>query len=77
MCKPQQHNVKVNTIEIFIIENGGTGTGGIVRDKNGDVMMAFSIPIQYNSSNMVEALAAEFGGKWCSQNAHINFDLEL
>lgn len=39
--------------------------------------MAFSIHVACTSNNMVEALAAEFGGKWCSQQGLTNFTLEL
>ncbi|KAK4372528.1 hypothetical protein RND71_007912 [Anisodus tanguticus] len=38
--------------------------------------MAFSIAVQYNSNNMAEALAAEFGGK-CTLQGYTNFSIEL
>ncbi|XP_075077340.1 uncharacterized protein LOC142164068 [Nicotiana tabacum] len=51
--------------------------GGIVRNSNGDLLMAFSVNVQSNSNNMTEALPAEFGVKWCSHHELTNFVLEL
>ncbi|XP_070012995.1 uncharacterized protein [Nicotiana sylvestris] len=39
--------------------------------------MAFSVNVQSNSDIMTEALAAEFGVKWCGHHVLNNFVLEL
>ncbi|WMV21867.1 hypothetical protein MTR67_015252 [Solanum verrucosum] len=39
--------------------------------------MAFSFPVECKNSNMVEAMAVEFGVKWCNQHGYTNFILEL
>lgn len=39
--------------------------------------MAFFVPITCESNNMVEAIATEFGGKWCNCLRYTNFALEL
>ncbi|XP_019252901.1 PREDICTED: uncharacterized protein LOC109231716 [Nicotiana attenuata] len=74
---PLADTIKVNTDGSFIKETGTTGIGGIVRNSNGDLIMAFSVNVQSNSNNMTEALAAEFGVKWCSHHGFTNFVLEL
>lgn len=63
----QEGTAKINTNGSFFMETNRDGIGGIIRDWNGDMIMAFSIPIICSSNNMADALAAEFGGKWCSQ----------
>ncbi|KAH0633972.1 hypothetical protein KY284_036758 [Solanum tuberosum] len=74
---PQIGTIKVNNDESFLWETISAGIVGIGRNSNGDMVMAFSIPVAYTSNNMAEALAAEFGGKWCSQQGLTNFTLEL
>ncbi|KAM3362308.1 putative protein isoform X2 [Capsicum galapagoense] len=69
--------LKINSDGSYICENGRAGIGGLVRNSHGDLLMAFSIPIYSNSSNMAEAMATEFGVKWCYQFGHTNFTLEL
>ncbi|XP_060210891.1 uncharacterized protein LOC132637887 [Lycium barbarum] len=54
--KPCQGNIKVNTDGSYNPSNGKAGIGGIVRDSNGNLIMAFSIAVQCNSNNTVEAL---------------------
>ncbi|WMV45586.1 hypothetical protein MTR67_038971 [Solanum verrucosum] len=39
--------------------------------------MAFFFPVECKNSNMVEAMAVEFGVKWCNQHGYTNFILEL
>ncbi|MCD9638036.1 hypothetical protein HAX54_021701 [Datura stramonium] len=58
-------------------DQGRARIGRIVRDSNGKMVMAFSIPVTCTSNNMVKALATDFGGKWCSQQGLTNFTLEL
>ncbi|XP_016491734.1 uncharacterized protein LOC107811342 [Nicotiana tabacum] len=69
--------VKVNTDGSFSKESGKAGIDGVVRDYHGDLIMAFSMPINCDSNKMADAKTTEFGGKWCSQNGYANFSLEL
>jgi len=48
-----------------------------VRDNYGDLIMASLVPIHSKSNNITEALASEFGVKWCNQHGYANFILEL
>lgn len=49
---PPTGKIKVNTDSSFIKGTDSAGIGGIVRDNNGDIIMASSVPIQSNSNNM-------------------------
>lgn len=62
--------IKVNTDGSFIFNTRRDGIGGIIRDRHGDLIMAFSIPIRCDSNNKAEAIAAEFGG-----NGVFNMDI--
>ncbi|XP_019260384.1 PREDICTED: uncharacterized protein LOC109238391 [Nicotiana attenuata] len=74
---PLHGKVKINTDECYIKESGKAGIGGIIRDEDGNCIMAFAMSIDCGSHNMAEARAAEFGGKWCNQLGLTNFVLEL
>lgn len=39
--------------------------GGIIRDDSGNMISAFSVPIDCNSNNQAEAIAAKFGVHSC------------
>lgn len=67
----------MNTDGSFIMGTGSAGIVGVVRDEQGDLLMAFSIPVQSNSNNMTEALAAKKGVQWCTQEGHNDFYLEI
>lgn len=49
----------------------------MVRNADGDFIMAFSIPVICNSNNEVEALATRYGAECGWQNGYTNFILEL
>ncbi|XP_016496731.2 uncharacterized protein LOC107815630 [Nicotiana tabacum] len=74
---PNHGYIKVNTDGSYIRENNKAGIGGIVRNNNGDLIMAFSKDVQCDNNNTAEALAAEFGMKWCKLQGYTNFILEL
>lgn len=74
---PLPDTIKVNTDGSFCKESGKAGIGGVVRNSQGDLIAAFSIHISCDDHTMAEAKAAEFGGKWCSQNGYTNFSIEL
>lgn len=58
--------MKINIDGIYIKDSGKAGIGDIVRDNNSDLIMAFSVSITCDSNNLVEAMIAEFRGRWCN-----------
>ncbi|XP_075095058.1 uncharacterized protein LOC142173378 [Nicotiana tabacum] len=74
---PNQGSIKANTDGSYIRERNKVGIGGIVRNRNGDLIMAFSMTVQCDNNNIAEALAAEFGMKWYNLQGYTNFILEL
>ncbi|XP_060210726.1 uncharacterized protein LOC132637688 [Lycium barbarum] len=74
---PMPGNIKVNTDGSYLIDSGKAGIGGIVRNSQGELIMAFSKSVQSSINNSAEALAAEFGVKWCYHQGYTNFTLEL
>ncbi|XP_070049508.1 uncharacterized protein [Nicotiana tomentosiformis] len=75
--KPKHGAIKVNTDRSFIHGNGKAGLGGVVRNDQGDLIMAFSIPSKCSNNNMAKAQAAMFGIDWCVQNRFSDFTIEL
>ncbi|KAK6780226.1 hypothetical protein RDI58_022410 [Solanum bulbocastanum] len=51
--------------------------GGVARNDSGNLIMAFSVPIQCKSNNQAEAMAAMYGIYWCKQTGFNTFELEL
>ncbi|KAH0639228.1 hypothetical protein KY285_035814 [Solanum tuberosum] len=74
---PQNGIIKINIDGSYVHETGRAGIGGIIRNSYGDLSMAFSFPVECKKSNLVEAMAVEFGVKWCNQHGYTNFILEL
>ncbi|XP_009804964.1 uncharacterized protein [Nicotiana sylvestris] len=74
---PPHGKVKINTDGSYIKESGKAGIGGIIRDDEGNFIMAFAMSIDCDNHNMAKARAAEFGGKWCNQLGFTNFILDL
>ncbi|WMV09990.1 hypothetical protein MTR67_003375 [Solanum verrucosum] len=74
---PPVGSIKMNTYGSYLHETGKASIGGIVRDSQGDLIMAFSISVNCNNHNMGESLAAEFGVKWYYQHGYTDFILEL
>lgn len=75
--KPIEGKIKLNTDGSFIKDNGKAGIGRVVRYSLGDVLMAFSLPIQCTTNNQAEALAAKFGTSWWIQNGLDRIHIEL
>ncbi|XP_075080244.1 uncharacterized protein LOC142165771 [Nicotiana tabacum] len=75
--KPAAGRFKVNTDRSFLGNNSRAGIRGVMRNELGDLVMAFSIPIQFNNNNQAEAQAAKYGVDWCFQNGIRAFDWEL
>lgn len=63
---PLHDKIKVNTDGSYIKKSGKAGIEGIIRDGDGNCIMAFAMSVNCDSHNMAEALATEFGGKWCN-----------
>ncbi|WMV20176.1 hypothetical protein MTR67_013561 [Solanum verrucosum] len=55
--KPEQGLLKLNTDGSFNISNGKAGHGGALRDEEGELIKAFSVPIECFSHNETEAKA--------------------
>nr|XP_033513221.1 uncharacterized protein LOC117277902 [Nicotiana tomentosiformis] len=75
--KPKHGVIKVNTDGSFIHCNGKAGLEGVVRNDQGDLIMAFSIPSRCSNNNMSEAQAAMFDINWCVQNGFSDFTIKL
>ncbi|XP_060203069.1 uncharacterized protein LOC132631512 [Lycium barbarum] len=58
--------LKLNNDGICV--QGIYGGGGTIRDHNGKIIFAYSIPLGPGTSNMAEAAALLYGLKWCSGN---------
>lgn len=69
--------IKLNTDGSYTSSNEISGLGGILRDKKGNLIMAFSQPTTCSSNIIAEALSAKFGVQWCILNGYNNFTLEL
>ncbi|XP_075096436.1 uncharacterized protein LOC142174525 [Nicotiana tabacum] len=72
---PPNGKVKINTDGSFTREKAGIR--GIVRDDQGTMIMAFSMPISCTNNNQAEALAAKFGIQWCLQNGFQECIIEI
>ncbi|XP_059315569.1 uncharacterized protein LOC132066235 [Lycium ferocissimum] len=53
------------------------GAGGVVRKRNGEMVMAFAKPIQFLTNNSSEIQAALYGLKWCRMANITNLTLQL
>ncbi|KAH0686197.1 hypothetical protein KY289_016965 [Solanum tuberosum] len=59
--KPSDDTWKLNTDGSFMKVLNKAGDGGIVRNKNGDLVMAFAYPVHFCTNNFSEAYAALIG----------------
>ncbi|KAH0674097.1 hypothetical protein KY284_025184 [Solanum tuberosum] len=75
--RPQKGMVKINTDGSFFSNDKRAGIGGIVRHDNGNIIIAFSIPVQCNNNNHAEILAVDYGIKWCINHGYNNLQIEL
>ncbi|KAH0679898.1 hypothetical protein KY284_020983 [Solanum tuberosum] len=67
--RPSNHSMKLNTDGSCMGES--SGECGVVRDSNGNCIMAFILPLGNRTSNTAEAKAFLFDLKWCIANGHI------
>ncbi|XP_060200109.1 uncharacterized protein LOC132628341 [Lycium barbarum] len=69
----------------FILNTGGScypsltraGAGGIIRKRNGDMVMAFAKPLQFLTNNSSELQATLYGLKWCHFHNLSDFIMQL
>lgn len=73
--KPEGTYYKLNTYGIKL-RNGSLRAGGICRDANKNIIMAFASPLGNESSNYAKVMVALRGLKWCTQNDINNLILE-
>lgn len=66
--RPPLLSMKMNIDGSCIGES--SGGGGVVRDSNGNCIMAFILPLGNGSSNTAEARAFHFSLKWCIDNGN-------
>lgn len=59
--KPSTGKIKVNTDGSFVQGTRRVGIGGSVRNDQGNLIMAFSLPLQSNNNNITKAMAAKVG----------------
>ncbi|XP_060195177.1 uncharacterized protein LOC132624410 [Lycium barbarum] len=57
-------------------KDGSSGGGGVIRDSQGKMIMAYSIPFDEVSNNVAEAKALLFGIQWSIQNGINSLELE-
>ena len=62
--RPQYQWLKVNTDGSAITNPGRLRAGGILRDKNGRLVMAFTTPLREGTNNKAENEAEIFGLTW-------------
>ncbi|KAK4353053.1 hypothetical protein RND71_028571 [Anisodus tanguticus] len=73
----QGNEVILNTDGSYMLGTGKAGAGGIVRRRNGGMIMVFANPIHFSTNNFSEANAALFGINWCCDHGMSNFKVEF
>jgi len=75
--RPRDQWVKLNTDGSALCNPGRMGAGGIIRDHNGEMVLAFATPLREGTNNQAEIGAAIFGLTWAVQSGHRNVALEV
>ena len=75
--RPSEQWIKINTDGSALTNPGQTGAGGILRDKEGKMVMAFATPLGEGTNNTAEAEAVLFGLSWALELGHRNILIEL
>lgn len=68
--KPPTSLFKLNTDGSALSNPGKIGGGVILRDWQGNMIFAFSIPLGIGTNNEVETHAATYGVNWCIQHGY-------
>ncbi|WMV23931.1 hypothetical protein MTR67_017316 [Solanum verrucosum] len=74
---PPPNRYKLNTDGSALHNPGKIGGGGILRNEQGVIIFAFSIPLGEGTNNQVEVQAACYGLNWCIQHGYNNIILEV
>ncbi|WMV40344.1 hypothetical protein MTR67_033729 [Solanum verrucosum] len=74
--KPPTHIYMLNTDGSAPSNPGKIGGGGILRDHQGKIIYAFSIPLGTGTNNQAESQAALHGLQWCVQYGFLKVILE-
>lgn len=74
--KPPNQWVKLNS-DGSCLPNGNMGAGGVIRNKDGEMLLAYSTPLGVGSNNQAEIEAALFGIAWCTQMGFYKVILEV
>uniref|UniRef100_M1DB97 RNase H family protein n=1 Tax=Solanum tuberosum TaxID=4113 RepID=M1DB97_SOLTU len=75
--KPPDQWVKINTDGSALINPGRIGAGGIIRNQDGEMILAFATPLGEGSNNLAELRAAVFGMSWLIHLGYKNVILEV
>ncbi|XP_015064594.1 uncharacterized protein LOC107009770 [Solanum pennellii] len=75
--KPQQPFLKLNTVGSALNNPGKIGGGGIVRDYQGNMIYAYTIPLGIGTNNQAEIQAVSHGLHWCIQHGYRKIHLEV
>ena len=75
--KPTDQWITINTNRSALTNPGKIGAGGIIRDKEGKLVMAFSTSPGEGSNNKADIEAALFGLTWAVELGFRNILLEL
>lgn len=75
--KPPADYLKLNTDGSALGNPGKIGGGGILRNNQGTLIYAFTVPLGVGTNNQAELQAALFGITWCVQQGHRKIILEI
>ncbi|XP_004248595.1 uncharacterized protein [Solanum lycopersicum] len=75
--KPGLGTYKLNTDGSALQNSGKIGGGGILRDHQGKIVYAFSLPFGFGTNNIAEIKAALYGLEWCDQHGYKRVELEV
>ncbi|XP_060184706.1 uncharacterized protein LOC132614307 [Lycium barbarum] len=75
--RPEGEWIKINTDGSSNSTKNTVGMGGVVRNGNGEIIMAFANSLNFCTNNKAEVEAAEYAIQWCFSNNRNKFILEL
>ncbi|KAH0703252.1 hypothetical protein KY285_017530 [Solanum tuberosum] len=75
--KPSDDTWKLNTDGSFMKAQNKVGIDKIVRNKNGDLAMAFAYQTHFYTNNFSEAYAVLIGVSWCCDKNIRNIEMKL
>ncbi|XP_010314385.1 uncharacterized protein [Solanum lycopersicum] len=75
--KPELGTYKLNTGGSALQNSGKIGGGGILRNHQGKIVYAFSLPLGFGTNNIAEIKASLYGLDWSEQHGYKNIELEV